>query len=509
MQSSSLKRLYITLFAIIATSTLVMLTVYTMKLIGEHQQTRFSHEVLRLVNNVADETKSNLALLNQAVDLGFCNDQKIRAMRQFVFKSRYAKEIGYYSNDTYLCNTNLGDAQQAQLAMQPDIITPTGHELWLNTASNLFEEEYPIYIIKSGDYHIVLDPNEIMSVDMPEFEWQWLYKDKQQTVSLLGTPELHKYASDRRFYDIDTSFVLVCSEGAVYCIASRDYLSRQFSIPIILAIVMGVIMALCAFYWLGHLILSYYYCHHMRIKRGLKNRAFYPLYQPIIELETGKIIGCEVLARFKDDLGILSPAEFIPIVLQQHKTVEFTRIILKVAMSQLVKQVNLPAAFKVNFNVFPNDLTKNNFERISRHKDLFSSRFQLCFEITEDEPFKNDTATNALKKLKETGAEVAIDDFGTGYSNLTQLQSIPFDYLKMDKSFCIGLERSAFRASLIPQIVKIADMLDVPVVAEGVETNTQRKILIREGVKLAQGFFFSRPISANRLGNLVLMQASV
>jgi EAL domain-containing protein (putative c-di-GMP-specific phosphodiesterase class I) len=202
----------------------------------------------------------------------------------------------------------------------------------------------------------------------------------------------------------------------------------------------------------------------------------------------------------------MGPEHFIHRVSSMGKTVPFTRAILKSAMGALHKRGELHEGFKVNFNVFPNDLTEDNLARLLSHKTLFSTRFNICFEITEDEPFNNKQSHFVLQRLKELGAEIAIDDFGTGYSNLDQLQSIPFDYLKIDRGFCKGLESSSFRANLIPQIVKIAQILGVSLVAEGVETEKQRKMLIKESIEYGQGFLFGRPMPASSLDDLLAKQ---
>lgn len=506
MYRTSIKRLYTLVFALVCTSLLVMLTIFVIKIIGEQQQYRFANDFLKLVNSMSVETTNNLATLNADSSSAFCGEDKMRIMRQILFKSRHAKEIGFYQNNQQICNTSFGLLDTPVIISKPDVIAKAAHEVWINQSSDLFEKDYPVYVVKSKNYHVVLDPLDVIAQDTPEFLWQWIYKDNNQIVELFGKAKLFS-----TYYRAKTSVenmpVVECTADSTYCIATLDKLSRHISLTLLICLAVGVVIALIAFYWLGNIFINHYYSTELRIKRGIKNKLFFPVFQPIVDLESGEIVGCEVLARFKDEIGSLYPDEFIPIVLKTNTTISFTRGIFKAAMSSLVKQHELPVGFKVNFNIFPNDLSIENFNRLIKNKAMFSSRFQLCFEITEDEPFKNEVAQSALRKLKESGAEIAIDDFGTGYSNLTQLQSIPFDYLKVDKGFCVGLERSAFRASLIPQIVKIADSLDVPVVAEGVETKTQRRILLKEGVKLAQGFLFSKPVSALQLNTLVLAQA--
>lgn len=508
MYRKTVKRFYALLFAIVTTSLLVMLTIFVIKYFAEQQQEIFAKDFLNTVRDISIETSKNLDMLNSDLGAGSCDESKVRAMRQKLFTSRHAKEIGFYEHDKQVCNTSLGLLNEPIEIQSSDTHVKFGYELLIAKSIALFEDDYPVYVVKSKNYHIVLNPPDALAFETPLFRWQWVYKDALNLVEMSGAKGLFSQYYQRP-YSLETMSVVVCDDKIAYCVATVDELIGQFSVQSIVAIGFGTIVAMALFYFIGNLLIAYYYSIELRIKRGIKQHSFYPLFQPIVELETGNIIGCEVLARFKDELGHLSPDEFIPIVLKSKATIAFTGSIVRAAMSSLIHQSNLPAAFKVNINIFPNDLTEQNYALLSKHKELFASRFQLCFEITEDEPFKSATARLALKRIKEHNVEIAIDDFGTGYSNLSQLQSIPFDYLKIDKTFCIGLEKNAFRASVIPQIVKIAESLDVPIVAEGVETQAQRNILLQEGVKFAQGFLFSRPISAPALNEKVQAQARV
>lgn len=470
------------------------------------QQARFADELLNLVERMADETRNNLDNLN-ALPYKQCDAELMRTMRQFLFQSRHTKELGFYVEDLQVCNTSLGILETPFKMSQPDFIAKSTHEVWVYSPSDLFDSDYLTFVIKSKNFHVVLDPLEIITHSDPSFMWQWVYYDSNQMWPIYGEDGLYVDNSS-----LKPSFSQVkgiyCGSEITYCVATNIELLGSVSMVKAIVIVFFVLSLLIFSYALGNLALNYWYSPELRIKRGLRNKCFYPVFQPIVELKSGRIIGCEVLARFQDKLGHMGPEHFIHKISSMGKTVPFTKAILKSAMGALLKRSELHEGFKVNFNVFPNDLNEANLASLMTHKSLFSTRFNICFEITEDEPFNNKQSHAVLKRLKELGAEIAIDDFGTGYSNLDQLQSIPFDYLKVDRGFCKGLESSSFRANLIPQIVKIGETLGVPLVAEGVETENQRKMLIKESVEFGQGFLFGRPMSANNLAELVANQIS-
>jgi len=486
------------------TSLVVICIGLAIKHYAGKEQARFANDILTLVDSMAEETSHNLVNLNELPNT-YCDAELMRKMRQFLFQSRHAKEIGFYSQNLQQCNTSLGVFETPLNMGEPDMLAKSLHELWIYSPSSLFDDDYLTFVIKSENYHIVLDPLEIITHAEPPFMWQWVYYDKTQMLPLYGEAGLYEDNLSTIPSIMEVKEVY-CSSVRTYCVATYANLVASVSIPMLFFVTLLILLLLVIFYAAGSMVVNYWYSTELRIKRGLRNKSFYPVFQPIVELKSGRIIGCEVLARFEDKLGFLGPEHFIHKVSSMGKTVPFTRAILKSATSMLIKQTALPEGFKVNFNLFPNDLTAANIERLAQHKELFSTRFNICFEITEDEPFNNKQSQSVLLKLKALGADIAIDDFGTGYSNLDQLQSIPFDYLKIDRGFCMGLERSTFRASLIPQIVKIADILDVPLVAEGVETENQRKMLVKETVEYGQGFLFGRPMTATKLGDLFAKQ---
>lgn len=504
MPNPNLNRFYIALFSITVSCFVVILGFVSLHFYAKSQQVNFANKLLNLVDEIAIETRTNLTKLNK-YNNSVCDEQLMRIMRQTLFQSKHAKEIGFYHRDMQLCNTSLGLFKEPIKTSEPDLNVNPSQDIWIYKPSGLFDQSYPTFIIKVRNFHVVIDPREIISQTHPELLWQWVYHDADKTLALFGESELYNKNVSKKASIVEVNGVY-CSAQVKNCIATYKNLWNSInSNEFLLAFVSLFILTVC-FYITGMFVIRYWFSPELRLKRGIANKCFYPLFQPIVELNTGKIVGCEVLARFKDKLGLMGPEDFIFRVSSMKKTIPFTCAILKSATSELIRQANLPNGFKVNFNLFPNDLTDTNLARLAAHKAFFANRFNICFEITEDEPFNNKASHLILRKLKALGVDIAIDDFGTGYSNLDQLQSIPFDYLKIDKGFCMGLERSTFRAGLIPQIVKIANLLDVPVVAEGVETESQRVTLVNEAVEYGQGYLFGKPMSAQELNALISSQ---
>ncbi len=239
-----------------------------------------------------------------------------------------------------------------------------------------------------------------------------------------------------------------------------------------------------------------------RVGRALRNRdakTFFCHYQPVVDLGTGRIGGCEILARFKDEIGVLSPVDFIPVIEKTGQTWAFTELIMRTVLDDFASFGDLPPRFRLAVNVFPLDLAQDNLASLRESKELnglMARGPQVVFEILETSMTEFGTTALAFQFLAQSGVEIAIDDFGTGFSNLEQLKAVDADYLKIDKTFVEEIlgGRGTIAGSLVRHIVSLAAENGIRVVAEGVEQDEQAHALKDLGVGLGQGYLFSRPV---------------
>ncbi|QOP41513.1 putative bifunctional diguanylate cyclase/phosphodiesterase [Sulfurimonas marina] len=243
------------------------------------------------------------------------------------------------------------------------------------------------------------------------------------------------------------------------------------------------------------------------IELALKNNGFELHYQPQIDISSGKIIGCEALIRMIDPIeGMVPPNKFIPIAEQNNLIVPLGQWILKEATSQLKKWENTPLSeLKLSINVSALELN---------HKDFLSSveksiqdidHKKLSIELTESvlmNNFKNDLPK--IHKLKEMGLTLSLDDFGTGYSSLSYLKNIPFDFLKIDKSFIDDILEDPKDKMFVQIIIDIAQTMNLTVVAEGVELKAQLTMLEQLGCHIYQGYYCSKPLKCEEFEKLFL-----
>lgn len=245
------------------------------------------------------------------------------------------------------------------------------------------------------------------------------------------------------------------------------------------------------------------------LRNSIGNNELMIYYQPQYDANTEEIFGFEALLRLNSiELGFISPAEFIPIAEESRYISEIDLWILKEACLQCKEWMQKGYEFKsISVNVSSVDMQKNNFlENIKKIlKETKISPDIIELEITETALMTSiDYNINELNELKKIGIRIALDDFGTGYSSLNYLRSIPINTLKIDKSFIDNITTSKKEESIMNNIIEMAHTMDLKVVAEGVETSNQLKILKEKRCDYIQGYYFSRPLPPEEIEKLLL-----
>ena len=223
-------------------------------------------------------------------------------------------------------------------------------------------------------------------------------------------------------------------------------------------------------------------------------------YQPIVNLSDGRIVGFEALLRWHhSEFGMIPPNKFIPIAEQSGLIQPITVWILRETSAQLVKWQSVSSEYKdlmVSVNIsgkhLSNDDLVDDVEHALETSNLPARSLKL--EITESTAMQNAEHTiNVLNKLKHIGVQLSIDDFGTGYSSLSYLHRLPFDTLKIDRSFVYTVGERGENSEILQTIISLAKNLKMRVIAEGVETASQLAVLQNLGCDYAQGFLLAKP----------------
>jgi EAL domain-containing protein (putative c-di-GMP-specific phosphodiesterase class I) len=239
------------------------------------------------------------------------------------------------------------------------------------------------------------------------------------------------------------------------------------------------------------------------LEDAVKNSEFSLVYQPIVDLTTGQVAGFESLVRWRHaQWGMMQPDQFIELAEETGHIVPLGSWVLGQAaadVSQWARRIARPAPLYVSVNVSARQFRDPGFvdgvRRVLAESGLAPSALML--ELTESVLIRRDERIHAdLSELKAIGVQLAIDDFGTGYSSLSYLRELPFDVLKIDKSFIEGIGTSQQRLALVEGIISIAGTLHLSVIAEGIEAELQRELLVSMGCQYGQGYLLAMPVEA-------------
>jgi sensor c-di-GMP phosphodiesterase-like protein len=243
------------------------------------------------------------------------------------------------------------------------------------------------------------------------------------------------------------------------------------------------------------------------LDRALAKGQFKPFFQPTFHLETGDILGCEVLARWiRDDGSVVPPMNFIPLAESSGRIRPMTWQILEAALKELNARLRENKEFKLSFNVVPSHLLDDDFVETLRRVVASAkvSARQIVLEITERDKLDDlAKAAEVVHALRDLGFKVAIDDVGVGHSGLSHLKGLGATTMKIDKFFVDTVTRDGSTASIIEMLVKLARDLNMTVIAEGIETEDQVRALRNCGVQQGQGYLVSPPVPAAKFLELI------
>ncbi|MDF1654227.1 MAG: bifunctional diguanylate cyclase/phosphodiesterase [Coxiellaceae bacterium] len=235
------------------------------------------------------------------------------------------------------------------------------------------------------------------------------------------------------------------------------------------------------------------------MRLAIQNDELFLLYQPQYRLADRQLVGAEVLMRWdRPGVGIVSPADFIPLAEQSGMIHAMGHWLIETVFQKIVSAEFVNSACKLVINLSAKQLEAEGFALVV--KDLMDkyalTAEQFSFELTESALMLGSLIEKNLFMLADYGIKFAIDDFGTGYSSLSYLRKLPVDTIKIDRSFITDVTTNINDARLVKSILAMAANMQLKVIAEGIETEEQTTFLQQNHCDIVQGYYFSRPLSA-------------
>lgn len=244
----------------------------------------------------------------------------------------------------------------------------------------------------------------------------------------------------------------------------------------------------------------------MELRKALKENQFCVYYQPKVSLKTGVIIGFEALVRWQHPKkGLLAPDLFIPLAEEAGLIIPLEEWIFREVFQQIKDNAfDVPISINLSIKQFIKQYNLLNYVKgLIKKFDLNAELIE--FEITESILAQDiESILEFIYPIKKIGVKLSLDDFGTGYSSLQYLQRFSIDRIKIDKSFIENIPENKHNLSLVKAIISLSHSFEIPVIAEGVETEKQLRRLIQEGCDEMQGYYFSKPVPIEQAKKMIM-----
>ncbi len=456
----------------------------------------------RVVDNTFKDARGMLAGLD-ALQVPRCSEEHLRAMRDAAISRPYVRAIGYWQAAKRICGVGLLPSSGLK-PERADRMYSSGVVAWWPSP----QTEYggvQLFIMRFGDHDVAIDPRLLLDIGSSQDRQAVLWVDHLRmsaapwNVTLPPPESLPLGVSIDRVHDRLISRFSQNDLLPIDVVASEsmDTFLQRHSVVLFAGAGFGLLLAAGWIY-----VILRFSRHRLSLASELRQALATPSlgvkYQPVIELATGRCVGAEALARWERENGErVSPGIFVPVAEEAGLIQDLTLAVLRISIgdARLIRDEFPEIGINVNLSAddLKNDRTDRELVRLLETASLSPGAIKL--EITERALINSEFSRALIRNFRQRGHQVAIDDFGTGYSSLAYLQMFDLDVLKIDKSFVDAIGTEAATSHVIGHVIEMAKSLHLDTVAEGIETLEQVDWLKQHGVRLGQGFLFSRPLT--------------
>jgi sensor c-di-GMP phosphodiesterase-like protein len=478
---------------------------------------------------LALQSESRTILTNlDAAPYPYCSDAEIAYLRELIYKAKYVRDAGHIRDGRVECSSTLGRENLPQTQFKPAFALADGTLMYRDLSSYPAEKGAgaseaapqigspaeraggpyrPTLSQQIGNSFVVFDSSIYDRGDAISKYLSFTMTDlpSQKSDRVSGLPLLLPGAVvDRDAHGRvgDVLYVTICERSFSGCgnafASIPDALNAARWQQYLLMGVGGVTSGLLGF------LLSIL-DHRSRgmarqLRRAIRKDKLRVVYQPIVELAGGRIVEAEALVRWTDADGLaVRPDVFVGIAEQRGFVGELTRLVVRKALADLGYLLRSSQEFRLNINVTATDLADTRFLPMLMNAlaEAGVEARRLAIEITESSTASKLNVRETIRELQRLGHSVQIDDFGTGYSSLSYLNDLAVDAIKIDQSFTRAIGTDAVTVGILPQILAMAEALDLEVIVEGIETAEQAAYFAALARPvLAQGWFYGRPVAA-------------
>jgi len=448
-----------------------------------------------------------------------CSDEDIEFLRKLLYNSYLLKEIGRIRDNKIACSTTLGREHLPGVELpKTGLVGADGVKVYHDPP--YFQlPNVPITVLQSGNSYLVLNHqvSSLRGSNPMHLRTTVIGPTHELSAQPAGGAERLKWeqlSRDGDFYQNEALYSTRCSHLDINNICMTASLSnlevlQDYHFELMVFLILGGLIGA-----IFGLLLSFAYRRNQslekQLRRAIRKDELRVVYQQVVSLASGRIVGAEALARWTDKEGVaVQPDVFIKIAEDNGFVNSITRLVVRHVLRDFAETLRTHPDFRMSINIAAMDLTDPWFLPMleSALKGARVKAQSLIFEITESCTARHEMAIAAILHLHQRGHSVHIDDFGTGYSSLSYLQDLSVDGIKIDRTFTQSIGTEAVTAAILPQILAMARGLNLQVVVEGIETMEQAEYFASQAQPiLGQGWLFGHPITADAFHHLLSKQ---
>jgi sensor c-di-GMP phosphodiesterase-like protein len=467
-----------------------------------------AERVVGLLGSLVIESQETLKAMNSA-EYAPCSEQELGWFRQLVFHAVNLRDVGRMHEGRIQCSAVYGRVNPSGSQVQPTYRLLDGTSIYIDLPPYLVSGS-PAYARQKGDAYVVEDPSFSIRFQALRGDHGFASNNvpKQSNGYPQGfTPRVPGIVADRDAQGRvgDTLYATRCSTRGLDCIVSYGSVSATLRGAAGLLALYSALGGLSG----GCLVLAFLVLYRRnrsmeaQLRRAIREGNLTLVYQPIVELSSGRAVQAEALLRWTDEDGFaVSPLIFVKVAEELGFVSELTEFVVRRSLLEVGDLLRSAGEFQLSVNVTASDLGDAGFlpmlDRALAEAGVAAAR--LAIEVTESSTANTQVAIETIRRLRQRGHRVLIDDFGTGYSSLAYLKDLAVDTIKIDKSFTQATSTSAVIGVILPQILAMAEALELEVIVEGIETGEQAEFFAAQArPMLGQGWYFARPMPASDL----------
>jgi sensor c-di-GMP phosphodiesterase-like protein len=470
----------------------------------------YALDVLHRSEVTATQTGQGITRLVEAGFSDPCSDASIELMRQIDLSSSYLQTIGYVQDEHLLCSS-LGRHSSPGLALGPVVHLTENNVALRDNVSFPFAPDNFFIVLEANGYAGVIHKDLPLDTTTHQQDVLLAVYSRGNLQQLTSRGKIKPSWMQREIKGGSTTFIddgyvvsVVLSEtyliGAVAAIPLRYLVNRTRSFSLLL-IPIGLIAGAVLSFFVNRVTKTQFALPAV-MKAALKRHEFFLLYQPVVDLNTGLTVGAEALLRWQRANGeMVRPELFIRVAEDSGMIQQITARVIKLmevdAHDLFRKHKDFHLALNISAADCHSDATVKLLDELM--KVTAAKPNNLVLEATEGSFVDHQLANLVLRQLRDRGINVAIDDFGTGFSSLSVLGKLEVDMLKIDRSFISTLGMETPTSNVVLNIIRMAQDLNLAMIAEGIETREQADALRKLGVQFGQGWLYGRPRPMNEL----------